>query len=341
MSIRTNLKVTTIAAAGATVTYDCDNSPEQSYRITTTGGGAVALAGNQVFQDSGTPVPGQLFIFYYEGQVTIGAFSLTFFGTNLTAGQALYRAIITCFYTGSAWKVFVHPDATSGNESIVGTDIVAGSITNTEISASAAIAITKLAALAARGYMIRGGVNGVLEGFNAATSGNLLIGDGTDIRSVAMSGGGSINSGGVFALVDGTVTPAKLSFSLTSYLEVTRTLTSAEILALRTTPIEIISAPGPNKYLELISASACLNYNTATYNAGADLLNLEINGVALWAFSNAFVEATADTATQGAHQTYPLTALNTALNARMSSADPTTGDSTITIHVIYSIRNFS
>lgn len=330
------IEVYTILAAGATKSFDIADNID-IYEIDADGG-AVALAGNMVFNSTGTAKKGMLFTFHYGGGVTIGGNTLSFFGVNLTAAQALGEMLITAYYNGSTWEVKLFADVTSGLAEISGNNIVDDTITTAKISNSQ-ITLAKNAALSARGYMVRGTVNGAYQEFDAKTSGNILIGNGTDITSTAVTGDVTINGSGVTAIGAGKVTPTMLSFSILSYLEVTRTLTSAEILALRTTPIDIIAAPGANKYLEIISASACLNYGTTTYNAGTDLLNLEVNGVALWAFSNAFVESTSDTATQGAHQTYPLTAINSGLKARMSSADPTTGDSTITIHVIYSIRD--
>ena len=152
-----------------------------------------------------------------------------------------------------------------------------------------------------------------------------------------MSGDVTISSTGVTTIGANKITEAMLNFTLTSYLEVTRTLTSAEILALRTTAITLLSAPGANKYYELISVSAYNNYNSTTYNAGTDVLNLEVNGVALWTLPNAFIEATSSTATYGTKVADALIATNTAVNLRMSSADPTTGNGTIKVSAIYRI----
>jgi len=158
----------------------------------------------------------------------------------------------------------------------------------------------------------------------------------------AETGDVTISGAGVTAIGAGKVTPAMLSFSLSSYLEVSRIFTSAEVLALYSsntnTGIELLAAPGVGKYYEIVSCSAYNNYNSATYSAGANLLNVNCNAVALWTFPNAFIEATSDTASQGTRVSDAIVALNTALMVQIGSADPTTGNGTITVSATYRIK---
>jgi len=122
------------------------------------------------------------------------------------------------------------------------------------------------------------------------------------------------------------------------------TLTSAQILALNTTPITIVAAPGANKTIVVKSAMARLNYNTTTYTA-ADLqlisaaqpqyyLNDIIDGT--FTFITAF---TKQNSAVGNVTDLQFTA-NTALQAK-TSANPTTGNSTIDILVEYQILDFN
>ncbi len=325
----------TILAAGATKSFDVSENIEV-YEIDANGG-AVTLLANMIFNSTGTPIKGTKFTFEYGGGVTIGVNTLSFFGVALTAAQALGEMLITAYYNGSTWEVKFFADITSGLAEINGNNIVDATIANAKITDST-IALGKMAVLTARGYMTRGGVNGVWGEFSAVTSGNLVMGNGTDVVSQAMTGDITINGTGVTAIGAGKVTPTMLSFSIApTFLEVTRTLTSAEILALRTTELNLISAPGANKYINIVAVSAVNNYNSTTYNAGADLLNIEINGVAIWTFPNSFIEATADIANQGTRVADAAVAINTAAKARMSSADPTTGNGTITLKIKYEI----
>jgi hypothetical protein len=122
------------------------------------------------------------------------------------------------------------------------------------------------------------------------------------------------------------------------------TLTSAQILALNTTPITIVAAPGANKTIVVKSAMARLNYNTTTYTA-ADLqlisaaqpqyyLNDIIDGT--FTFITSF---TKQNSAVGNVTDLQFTA-NTALQAK-TSANPTTGNSTIDILVEYQILDFN
>ena len=56
--------------------------------------------------------------------------------------------------------------------------------------------------------------------------------------------------------------------ALSEYLEVEVTLTTAQVLDLFNTPIEIIPAPGTGLIVRVISAGVAIDYNTATYAAG-------------------------------------------------------------------------
>jgi hypothetical protein len=61
-----------------------------------------------------------------------------------------------------------------------------------------------------------------------------------------------------------------------TYQYAQRTLTSAEILALGTTPITLISAPGVGKSIWVKNVYVKLNYNTTTYSDNT--IYLKING---------------------------------------------------------------
>lgn len=329
-----------ITAGGGTLTVPVA-TPIDIIELYTSG--AVVLAGAFTIASSGTPRAG------YEVDILMNTASLTATGQVVTIfGEAIDSTLIDAAtylwiratYSSASAKfiVTVQPNFDETTGFIAAGQLATDSVTTNKI-ADNAVTYAKIQDFAARGYLLRGGAAGAPEGFNAVTSGQLVMGNGTDVTSVAMSGDVTINGSGVTTIGAGKVTASMLAFSLASYLSVTRTLTSAEILALRTTAIDLIAAPGADKYLEIISASASLNYGAATYNAGADLLNLEINGVAVWTFPNSFVEATADAANQGTRVADAALAINTALKARMSSADPTVGDSTITITVIYRVNN--
>lgn len=325
-----------VTAAGGTyslpVTYNVSNIEMYT-------GGAVTLLAHSTLNVTGTPVDGQqITISCNLKNLDLDVYNLTILGETINQDIVTNcEFLVIGIYSSVAGKFITHVLPNFSSSTFVNSANLAANAVATAKIADNAVTYAKLQDLTGRGYLIRGGVSGAPEDFNAKTSGQLVMGNGTDVASVAMSGDVTINGSGVTTIGAGKVTQAMLAFTLASYLEVTRTLTSAEILALRTTAIDIISAPGSGKYLEIVSATGYNNYNSTTYNAGTDLLNLEINGVAVWTFPNSFVEATSDTANQGTRVADAAIATNSGLKARMSSADPTTGNGTITIKAIYRI----
>ena len=67
-------------------------------------------------------------------------------------------------------------------------------------------------------------------------------------------------------LADDVVTPPKMDESTVQYAELD--ISSAEILALFTTPKELVAAPGAGKILEFISLLLAYDYNTTAYTIG-------------------------------------------------------------------------
>ncbi len=216
----------TIAAAGATKSFNVDNNSIAINQITTTAGGAVTLLADMIFDTSGTPVKGMTFVFFYEGQVATSGFTLSFMGTSLSAAQALYKQIVYCFYDGAAWKVYIMSDETGSTPDINGADIVAGTVPNAALAGG--VVLSKLLAAAGRGYMMRAGVNGVWETVNAVTNGTFIVGNGTDVGPIAMSGDATLNAGALTIandavttakILDANVTPAKLTTELRTFTE--------------------------------------------------------------------------------------------------------------------------
>jgi hypothetical protein len=324
-----------ITAGGGTITLPLSDSTSIVELYTS---GSVTLVAHQNITYSGTPRNGYtMWILSNLTNLTLDVYNLTLFGEVINetiVENTLFLARATYSSGAGKFLVTVFPDF-EGTGFIEGSHLVNNTVDTNQL-ADDAVTLAKLNSIT-RGSIIVGGVAEAPTLLNAKTSGHTLIGDGTDIKSVPMSGDVTISSTGVTTIGANKITEAMLNFTLTSYLEVSRTLTSAEILALRTTAIPLLSAPGVNKYYELISVSAYNNYNSTTYNAGTDVLNLEVNGVALWTLPNTFIEATSSTATYGTKVADALIATNTAVNLRMSSADPTTGNGTIKISAIYRI----
>ena len=134
-----------------------------------------------------------------------------------------------------------------------------------------------------------------------------------------------------------------------TYQYATITLTSAQILALNTTPITLVAAPGAGKAIVPSKVYCRLNYNTTAY-ATSTVLIIKHNG----AIDNSFRHNNILTSTIniidefysefGGMSTTSSTKIleNASLIIRPSAAsNPTTGNSTIDLLVEYQILDFN
>jgi len=269
----------TILAAGVTTSFSI-NDKVDVYDIKASGG-AVTLVGDVIITSTGTPSVGSTFTMLIGGGFTLGSNTFSIFGVNLTADQCLYKQIIFCYYNGSTWDVYISSDDTDGSDDINGADIVDGTIVNSKIAAST-IALGKLANLASRGYTLRGGINGVLEGFDAKTAGTFLGGNGTDLAMQTMSGAATLNGAGVLTLSANAVATSNITDAAVSVAKVSADL-KAEVIVV---PVSFetgeqavygvrMSYPGSitNVYCKATKAIAATDNGTITFknNAGTTM----------------------------------------------------------------------
>ncbi len=126
------------------------------------------------------------------------------------------------------------------------TSIQAGVIVNADISATAAIDFSKLAAL---------------------TSGNIIVGSaGTVPTSVTMSGDATIIASGALTIANNAVTSAKTSPLLLKYAAVA--MTAAEFNGMYAAPKLLIAAGGANTFISVERAVLAMTFVSAAYAAG-------------------------------------------------------------------------
>lgn len=329
----------TILAAGTTTSLPVGDAVD-IYDIKANGG-SVTLLGSVTITASGSPEIGHTFNFLIGGGFTLGANTFTIFGQTLTTAQCLYKQKIFCYYNGSSWDVYIDSDDSDATDDINGADIVALSIPTAAI-ATQAITLPKIANAAARGSILTSGVNGAWQTLPAITTGQILVSNGTDPLMTTVSGDVTISGTGVTTIGAGKVTQAMLAYTPQEYLQASLTIPTASVLTLNATPLTIVAAPGAGKYIEVISASSSITFVSAAYAAnttlqlictGADVAQLQDTSVLISTVTKntKFREVTPATA----GQTQIIT--NTALQVKVGTGNPTTGDSNIIVKVIYRI----
>ena len=98
-------------------------------------------------------------------------------------------------------------------------------------------------------------------------SGTMLVGDADGIgQAVTPSGAITVSNTGV----------TTLDPTLVQYREVT--LTSAQVKALRATPIDLVPAPGAGKFLEFLGAVLKLDYGSNAFTETTDNLVIQYDG---------------------------------------------------------------
>lgn len=126
------------------------------------------------------------------------------------------------------------------------------------------------------------------------------------------------------------------------------TLTSAQILALFSTPIVLLNAPNPNTIIIVEGIGAYLNFNSIAY-AGTNPLVFSYTGgggqQVTSTIGSAFIDATSSTYVYAP----PLAGAGSAfypvagggIQVSVSTANPTAGNSTITFSVAYRLINLT
>lgn len=120
------------------------------------------------------------------------------------------------------------------------------------------------------------------------------------------------------------------------------TIATASVLTLNGTPITIVASPGAGKYIEVVSASATMTFNSAAYAtntnlqlicAGADVAQVTNPTILIATVTKNTKFVDGQTPTAGQTQIIA----DTALQVKVATGNPATGDSDIKVKVSYRI----
>lgn len=144
-----------------------------------------------------------------------------------------------------------------------------------------------------------------------------------------------------------TGTPASPAWTLQATLDanvITKKvhIKSADILALNSTPVELITAPGAGKVIEVLSVQGHETFVSAKYLTNTTLQVIDkVTGNALFSDTATILAAVADVTAQLA-LSIGATALaiteNGSVDLTVKNGDPTAGDSDIDIYITYKIN---
>jgi hypothetical protein len=124
----------------------------------------------------------------------------------------------------------------------------------------------------------------------------------------------------------------------TGQLKASVTVTSAQILALFTTPITLIAAPAAGNYIVVESISALNDFGTAAYvvNAGGMAIKYS-GGSTVFTLDQSWGQAASDQLNTFGGSSLASVPAATALTISANVANPTTGDGEWDIEVVYRI----
>lgn len=120
-------------------------------------------------------------------------------------------------------------------------------------------------------------------------------------------------------------------------------ITSAQVLALNSTPLTIIAAQGVGTAIEIISASAKMVYNSAAYATNVDLILQNSGATRPISGVGSFLAETVNVMSPFRDQ-YGFSGVtdtqmieNVAVQVSVDSGNPTAGNSGITVYVLYRV----
>lgn len=261
-------------------------------------GSPTTLSGNYVVTASTSGIKeGSQFQIEIGGSVTIGSNTMTVFGISLTAAQALSGGIlILATFDGSVWRGV----ATSKP------------ITGADLGAQAALTL--------------------LGNATNASASPTAISFATDGAVMQRSGS---------SLIASLLTAANFSTELKGVTLASTNVSSAQILSSFSSPVKILDAPAAGVIYYPLAVIVDATYGSATYAANLDV-EVNIFGATsalceqdgLLGFASSAVTVIPVNAL-GSYSSQLAKGTGAVMQLRTKTGNPTTGDSTMVVHVLY------
>jgi hypothetical protein len=166
--------------------------------------------------------------------------------------------------------IYIKTDAADG---VIGFYHNQGTTADSDFQALDSIAAGEITL--AEGSLLLGGSGGTAEALDASTDAQVLIGNGTTLVSVAVSGDVTIANDGAVTIANDAVTSAKTDEGLVKTAEIA--LTEANIIAMNGAPVEVVAGQA-GKVTEFLGAALIYDFDTAAYTGGGNVSIIEEDG---------------------------------------------------------------
>lgn len=202
--------------------------------------------------------------------------------TDSTAGYAKGCIFIDTDVGAGSQGMYINVGTTAACNFDIVTTIGAGDIATANI-ANDAVTLDKLANIT-RGSILVGGAADAPTKLVAKTSGQILVGDGNDLKSVAVSGDVTLAANGAVTIGAKKVLSTMLADAV---IHVDKVSISKDDILTATTIKTLVAAPATGYYLDFISATLTFKYSTAQYTDGGNISIGFVGGSALTGVASA------------------------------------------------------
>lgn len=313
-----------ITNSTGTITPYSPNTIPNSIHLTTSG--AVNLGNNISLSYSSMPPLGTRWIVYITGQYALGIYTFNVFGSSLTqddlggAGNPSYLALVFTVMKDENGNLGAYRQKYYGNTVELATLLRTGNLPLSTLDGPIPQSILDTTG---RGRIWYGNSTNQTSTLFAGGNGKILIGDGTDVNSVAVSGDIAITSAGVTSIAAGSIVNADVNASAAIALSKLAALTASK-------PV-VTDGSGVLTTANQVSAS----YGGTGQDFSAS------TGFQKWSAGTASVSAITDVRdlhvsfasnSQGTYYiTFPVAATVTNIEARVETALAGTDDATLEI----------
>lgn len=345
MSFFTSQSIPFSGTASETITVDTSQDADFFVLSIDT---SSSLTGNKEVAVIGTLFPGSGFWFYNTGNFNAGGGNnLVIAGIAVSEDLSVNPGLFLLRYNGSAWELIAIPNFLS--PAIIGTsNIVDNSVTNTKLAQMPALTIKAnatnsssdaqdIAADSANTVFKRNGSNQLVFGavatddISAASVTNAKM---ANMAALSIKGNSSATPGVPSDLSPATV---KDMLGLPNTVSISRVITESEILAINTTPVELVPAQGFGIYIEPIYA--CIRRVGGTAYSGDTNLVITTGSGASWISLDCLSNTSLSLLQMSITGSGGSATTNVPLLLMTEMSDPTGGTGNYKIYVVY--RTFS